>query len=83
MTEAPPTAEQVEDSGFCCMHVAVEDVNLEDHNLEFCLKYADEKGCPSCVRIATWLLAMSFDERARWFDANGLMCNCCRERNGL
>jgi len=77
------TSDEVEATGHCCLHVFTEDTNLDDRSLDWGAGYAAGKGCDRCSRIAEWFRTMTELERAQWFDAHGLMCGCCRERNGL
>lgn len=47
----------------CCLHIALDDHNLEDDHLDFCLKRAQAAGHAKCERIAGLLLSISEAER--------------------
>jgi hypothetical protein len=49
------------------LHIVLDDYNLEDHFVEFCLKRAKEDNDPKGVEICKELLKLSFLERNRLF----------------
>lgn len=49
----------------CCLHIALDDGNLEDSSLEWCLKYARERGHEFCVDLAEKMLRMSGTQRGK------------------
>jgi hypothetical protein len=50
----------------CCLHVVVDDGNIEDHNIWFVLRVAVEAGHADCIHLAWWLNSLSRDERDRF-----------------
>lgn len=49
----------------CCLHIALDDHNLSDGDLDFCVTWAQEKGHPFCEGLAKAIRAMSLVERYR------------------
>ncbi len=62
----------VEAAGHCCLHVVVEDVNLEENHILSGMRDADAEGCGDCVAVATFLLGMVEPARFAWFRKNNL-----------
>ena len=50
----------------CCLHIVIEDCNIEDHHVELCLKQAKKagKGHKSCRKLARRYKALTKAERA-------------------
>lgn len=49
----------------CCLHLALDDGNLDADSIRYCLGYAKENGHGGCVRIAEMLLQMTPTQRRR------------------
>lgn len=47
----------------CCLHVAVDDGNMEAQDVLWCRDYAEQQGCAECVTAADALLALTEEER--------------------
>ena len=47
----------------CCLHIAVEDFNLEDEDVWSCIKFANDAGHPECAELAKALLKVPFQHR--------------------
>jgi len=52
-------------SAGCCLHLAVDDGNLDDDSVQFCYGYASAKEHDDCVAVARLLCAMTEEERER------------------
>ena len=48
----------------CCLHAVVDDFNIGDSALDFCIQLAEEKGCSECLRLAKVFRALSLRERS-------------------
>ena len=46
----------------CCLHITLDDGNVEDSHVRSCLGYAVEVGHPACYMLALIRLAMTPDE---------------------
>jgi hypothetical protein len=49
----------------CCLHVVLDDENIEQGHVEWSLNLAKEQGHPECIRAAEMLLAASQTQRKR------------------
>lgn len=49
----------------CCLHIALDDYNLEDDSLDFCIDWARKAGHPLCEGLAKEIRLMSLVERYR------------------
>jgi len=49
----------------CCLHIALDDGNIDDSNLDFCVTFATERGHPDCLALATLMRRMSRTQRAK------------------
>ena len=47
------------------LHIVLDDGNLEDSSVEFCLKYAEEKGDTEGAELARILLKLSISQRKK------------------
>lgn len=45
------------DPAYCCNHIAIEDGNLDDSCVEFCVNEAKEKHHLDCLELAEFLLS--------------------------
>lgn len=52
-----------EPGNMCCLHIALDDGNLEDEHVELCLNTAERNDHQECARMATVLLGLTEDER--------------------
>ena len=53
----------------CCLHVALDDGNMDDGAVDFCIKQAVESGHALCEKVARHLRAWPEDKRQRYYDA--------------
>jgi hypothetical protein len=49
----------------CCLHIVLDDDNIGDKSVEFCLEQAKAKGHADCQRLAELLLQMSKTQRLK------------------
>ncbi len=49
----------------CCLHIVLDDENLRDSDVEFCINHACEKGHVECLRLATMMLDLSKTQRKK------------------
>lgn len=49
----------------CCLHITLDDGNLRDADVKFCLDHAEKVGHVECAEVARKLLAMSKTQRGR------------------
>lgn len=49
----------------CCLHIALEDGNLKERHLQFCLQTAIDARHPDCQKVARKMLQMSASQRRR------------------
>lgn len=49
----------------CCLHIAIDDGNLDDLSIQFCVNFALERGHPVCEKAARLLLRMSGTQRRK------------------
>lgn len=47
----------------CCLHIAIDDENLRDGDLDFCIRVARERGHPACEALARLLRSLSQEDR--------------------
>lgn len=47
----------------CCLHIAVDDGNLDDDDIDFCIFEARRRGHSICEKAATMLRAMNEEDR--------------------
>lgn len=47
----------------CCLHIVLDDGNVKDDHVRFCIEQAKEQKCESCLRLAEILLQMSKTQR--------------------
>jgi hypothetical protein len=53
------------------LHIVLDDGNVEDSNVQFCLQEAIKDHCATCIRLAELLLLMSKTQRAKLEKAVG------------
>lgn len=51
----------------CHLHIVLDDGNVEDSHVKFCLDEAKEEGCQECVTLAEKLLLMSKTQRRKLY----------------
>lgn len=49
----------------CCLHIVLDDNNVDDSSVQFCLDWARSHKHPKCAEIALLLLAMSKTQRLK------------------
>lgn len=49
----------------CCLHIALDDGNLADTNIQFCSDYALKRGHFDCIELSDIMLVMTEGERTR------------------
>lgn len=54
--------------GWGSLHIVMDDGNLEDSNIQFCLDYALEEGDWDGVVLAYFLLKQSYEDREKLYD---------------
>lgn len=47
----------------CCLHIVLDDGNVKDRHVQFCIDYAVEKGHAECEALARKLLTMTPTQR--------------------
>lgn len=62
-----PTAQAIYDRSCtgCCLHIVLDDGNVKDSHVQFCIDYAIEKGHEDCEALARQLLLMSRTQRLK------------------
>lgn len=51
----------------CCLHVALDDGNLEDGHVSWLLSYAREHGHPACIALAEMMQRSSRTQREKLY----------------
>ncbi len=49
----------------CCLHIVLDDGNVADSHVQFCVEYAIEKGHKDCEALARKLLSMTRTQRLK------------------
>ena len=49
----------------CCLHIVLDDGNVEDHSVEFCIDQAHDRGHEECLELAKILFRMSRTQRRK------------------
>jgi len=49
----------------CCLHIVLDDGNVEDGSVKYCINYAKEQGHNDCDVLANILLSMSKTQRKK------------------
>ena len=49
----------------CCLHIVLDDQNVADGDVDFCIQCAKEKGHPECLELALLLRRMSKTQRLK------------------
>lgn len=49
----------------CCLHIAMDDGNVDDDDIEFCILQAQAAGHDDCERVGGLLLQMSRTQRKK------------------
>lgn len=49
----------------CCCHIVLDDGNVKDNHIEYCLEVAKERNHPDCVRMCELLLKMGKTQRLK------------------
>jgi hypothetical protein len=49
----------------CCLHIVLDDYNVDDGAVDFCIGYARTAGHDECLRLAETLRRMSFTQRRK------------------
>ena len=52
-------------SAGCCLHVVLDDGNVQDDSVRFCIEWARGRGCAECERLGEVLLQMSKTQRLK------------------
>ena len=48
-----------------CLHIVLDDGNIRDSDVTFCVEWAEQRGCESCADLARRLLQASQRTRLR------------------
>ena len=53
----------------CCWHITLDDGNVGDSSVEFCIKYAEENPCghPECRELGPLMRRMSLTQRLKMY----------------
>lgn len=54
----------------CCLHIVLDDGNVNDSHVEFCIKYALEQKHNDCYALALILLTMSTTQRIKLYNGD-------------
>lgn len=57
-------AKRLESRAGCCVHIVLEDMNIEDDHVAYCEGYAAGVGHQECRELAGWLRRLKPYERA-------------------
>jgi len=49
----------------CCLHIVLDDGNVMDDDVRFCIEWADKEGCKPCAELGQLLLRMSRTQRKK------------------
>lgn len=49
----------------CCLHIVLDDSNIEDGSVEFCIGWAQKHSHPDCEKLGRLLLQMSKTQRLK------------------
>ncbi len=49
----------------CCWHIVLDDGNLEDSSVVFCIQQAKQRGCTFCMDLGPLVKRMSRTQRAK------------------
>ena len=49
----------------CCLHIVLDDGNVEDSSVSYCLEFSRTEGHTECEELALKLLAMSRTQRLK------------------
>lgn len=49
----------------CCLHIVLDDGNVNDSSVDFCIKCAQDEGHPECEALARLLRQMSRTQRKK------------------
>jgi hypothetical protein len=47
----------------CCMHIVLDDLNVEDRHVHFCHGFACARDCDECMGLSRLMLMMTEGER--------------------
>lgn len=51
----------------CCLHVLLDDGNVDAKTAQFCVQYAREQGHEDCIQLAGLLVEMSATQRTKLY----------------
>lgn len=54
----------------CCLHIVLDDGNIEDGHVKFCIEFAKEENCQECIELGNKLLLMSKTQRRQLYLKN-------------
>lgn len=52
-------------SAGCCLHIVLDEGNIDDGSVQFCIDHAAEQGHDACKKLAELLLKMSKTQRRK------------------
>lgn len=55
----------------CCLHIVLDDGNIEDDHVRFCVDWAVKHDHPKCAELARVLLRMSKTQRKKLYRTHG------------
>lgn len=56
-------------SAGCCLHIVLDDGNVQDHSVQFCAEKAKQVGHLQCFALANRLLKMTKTQRTKLYKA--------------
>ena len=51
------------------LHIVLDDGNIEDGSIDFCLKQAEEKNDPKGIQICKLIFELTYDERQKLYES--------------
>lgn len=68
----------------CCLHIVLDDDNVRDDDVQFCINYAHDQHHADCEQLARMLLLMSRTQRLKLGNDRRLRggCLCGQLRSG-
>jgi hypothetical protein len=71
VTDAYPLVQKIYERSCvgCCLHVVLDDGNIENDHVQFCLEEAQKKRHAECLELAEMLLLMSKTQRRKIYSS--------------
>ena len=55
----------------CCLHIVLDDGNVGDEHVDFCIQWATDHNHPDCLSLAKLLRHMSRTQRKKLYEVAG------------